>query len=254
MTPRPTPRQQAREQTMQRILEIARSQLETHGAAGLSLREVARELGVVSSAVYRYVDGRDQLLTLLLVDAFEDLATAVDAALDLTDPAPQRGGEPGGETAPATGIAPPARQQLLELAQAMRSWAVAHPAQWTLLYGTPVAQYHAPAEATTYPGTRVIGRVLEIVVAAGDSRESDAAAPAPTPVPAELAELLGETATELSSPGATTTQLLATATFFSGVVGAINAELFTQWGPQFERQGAELFAAQARLLTRAVAL
>ena len=72
-------------------------------------------------------------------------------------------------------------------------------------------------------------------------------------MPAELAELLGETATELSSPGATTTQLLATATFFSGVVGAINAELFTQWGPQFERHGAELFAAQARLLTRAVA-
>lgn len=239
---------------MQRILEIARSQLEAQGATGLSLREVARELGMVSSAVYRYVAGRDQLLTLLLVDAFEDLAAAVDATLGTgEDLAP---GTDGSDREPAssdsTASARRTRERLLDLALAMRSWAVAHQAQWTLLYGTPVAQYRAPAEATTHPGTRVIGRVLEIVVAAGDSREADAAPLAPTQVPAELAELLGETATELSSPGATTTQLLATATFFSGVVGAINAELFTQWGPQFECHGAELFTAQARLLTRAV--
>src|SRR5699024_9730237 len=81
MSTRPTARQQAREQTMQRILEISRTQLETHGVAGLSLREVTRELGMVSSAVYRYVAGRDELLTLLLVDAYEDLANTVDAAL-----------------------------------------------------------------------------------------------------------------------------------------------------------------------------
>lgn len=257
---------------MQRILEIARTQLEAQGVSGLSLREVTRELGMVSSAVYRYVSGRDELLTLLLVDAFEDLAGTVDAALGLQGTAPRIGDPPGGDADPAAGTAPPARQQLLDLALAMRSWALAHRAQWTLLYGTPVAEYHAPAEATTHPGTRVIGRVLEIVVAAGglpvtggDAEAGDAsgagtaapagaraAAPSTTQLSTELAELLGEAATELGHPAATTPQLVAAVTFFSGIVGAINAELFTQWGPQFDRHGAELFTAQMRLLAQAV--
>src|SRR5699024_10648167 len=68
----------------------------------------------------------------------------------------------------------------------------------------------------------------------------------------ELTELLGQTAAELGHPEATSAQLIATATFFSGTVGAINAELFTQWGPQFEPHGAELFTQQTRLLTQAV--
>jgi len=241
---------------MQRILEIARSQLEAQGVAGLSLREVTRELGMVSSALYRYVSGRDELLTLLLVDAFDDLADTVDTALGHAAPAPQRGDEAADGTDPAT-AAPPARRRLLDLAQAMRSWALAHRAQWTLLYGTPVAEYHAPAEATITPGTRVIGRILEIVVAAGAVAATGATSEAGTSAPAsrhatELTELLGQTAAELGHPEATSAQLIATATFFSGTVGAVNAELFTQWGPQFEPHGAELFTQQTRLLTQAV--
>src|SRR5699024_1990252 len=195
MSTRPTARQQAREQTMQRILEISRTQLETHGVAGLSLREVTRELGMVSSAVYRYVAGRDELLTLLLVDAYEDLANTVDAALAAPrGPAPVD--PPVGSATASDPVDPspsprPARERLLTLALAMRDWAVAHRAQWTLLYGTPVAEYHAPAEATTAPGTRVIGRVLESVVGAQDGGAARAArrppapsAPTPRPRPA----------------------------------------------------------------------
>ena len=51
------------------------------GAAGLSVRAVARDLGVVSSAIYRYVRSRDDLLTLLVVDGYDELGDAVDAAL-----------------------------------------------------------------------------------------------------------------------------------------------------------------------------
>src|SRR5690625_931081 len=261
MSTRPTARQQAREQTMQRILEISRTQLETHGVAGLSLREVTRELGMVSSAVYRYVAGRDELLTLLLVDAYEDLANTVDAALAAPrGPAPVD--SPVGSATASDPVDPspsprPARERLLTLALAMRDWAVAHRAQWTLLYGTPVAEYHAPAEATITPGTRVIGRILEIVVAAGAVAATGATSEAGTSAPAsrhatELTELLGQTAAELGHPEATSAQLIATATFFSGTVGAVNAELFTQWGPQFEPHGAELFTQQTRLLTQAV--
>ena len=76
------PRARARERTMRRIIELGNEQLIEHGPEGLSLREVARGLGMVSSAVYRYVASRDELLTLLLVDAYTDLADTVDAALE----------------------------------------------------------------------------------------------------------------------------------------------------------------------------
>jgi len=76
-----TPRERARVQTLTDITRIGRDQLAVHGAAALSLRAVARELGVVSSAVYRYVRNRDELLTLLIVDGYTELGDEVDAAL-----------------------------------------------------------------------------------------------------------------------------------------------------------------------------
>ncbi|HJV99345.1 MAG TPA: TetR family transcriptional regulator, partial [Arthrobacter sp.] len=77
-----TPRERARAQTIADIVRLGRDHLATQGAAALSLRAVARDLGVVSSAVYRYVANRDELLTLLLVDAYEELGDAVDVAVD----------------------------------------------------------------------------------------------------------------------------------------------------------------------------
>ena len=65
----------------QHIRALGRSHLRTHGAAGLSLRAIARELGVVSSAVYRYVPSRDDLLTMLLVEGYADLADAAERRL-----------------------------------------------------------------------------------------------------------------------------------------------------------------------------
>jgi len=67
-------RQETRGQIEARIVELGRRHLVDRGAAGLSLRAIARDLGMVSSAVYRYVASRDELLTLLVVDAYSDLA------------------------------------------------------------------------------------------------------------------------------------------------------------------------------------
>ena len=124
-----------REAMEQHIRALGRSHLRTHGAAGLSLRAIARELGVVSSAVYRYVPSRDDLLTMLLVEGYADLADAVDTAV-----------------AQAGGDDPEAR--LLAAATTVRRWAVDDPARWALLYGSPVPGYAAPAEQTVVPGTR----------------------------------------------------------------------------------------------------
>ena len=76
----PTPRQQARAANLERIKGLALQQLADSGAATLSLRAIARELNIVSSAIYRYYPGRDELITDLVIDAYGDLADQVEAA------------------------------------------------------------------------------------------------------------------------------------------------------------------------------
>src|SRR5699024_1990250 len=78
------------------------------------------------------------------------------------------------------------------------------------------------------------------------------APPAPRPLPAPLAPLLTAAGAELGTPEATAPQLARAAAFFSATVGALNAELFTQWGPQFTEHGQELFTAQIEVLLEAV--
>lgn len=117
------------------ILDTARRHLAQEGAAGLSLRAVARELGMASSAVYRYFPNRDALLTALIIDAYDSLGTAVEAA-EATVP----------------------REDLLErwmqIARAVRGWALEHPTLYALVYGSPVPGYAAPQD-TVGPATRV---------------------------------------------------------------------------------------------------
>lgn len=136
-------RAERRRQIEAAILDAGREQLSRRGAAALSLREIARELGMVSSAIYRYVASRDELLTLLLVDAYRGLADAVDSAL-----VKQRD-------------APPA-EQLATLAVSMLEWADEHRPEWGLIYGAPVPGYAAPVGETTSPGTRVLVRLAEL--------------------------------------------------------------------------------------------
>src|SRR6187200_2959548 len=123
-------RQDTRDRIERQIIELGRRHLITDGAAGLSLRAIARDLDMVSSAVYRYVASRDELLTLLLIDAYSELADAVDEA----------------RSAEASW-----RDQIRAMAHAARQWAVEHPAGWALLYGSPVPGYRAPAERTVGP-------------------------------------------------------------------------------------------------------
>jgi AcrR family transcriptional regulator len=105
------------------------------GAPGLSLREVAREMGLVSSALYRYFPTRDDLLTALIVDAYNDLGDYAErAALRV----------PRDDT----------RRQLHAAASAIRKWAKANPHEYALLYGSPVPGYEAPP-FTVEPAARV---------------------------------------------------------------------------------------------------
>lgn len=229
-TPRPvTPRAQARERTMRRIVELGNAQLVECGAGRLSVREIARGLGMVSSAVYRYVRSRDELLTLLIVDAYGDLADAVDGALAEASDAP--------------------RERFTALAESMAQWAIAHPERWTLLYGTPVSGYDAPAESTNADGTRVMARMLAIAADADAAADAGASAGRGegvhvTPdVRALLDAHLEEFGVESDAMAA-----MRAVTAWSSLVGIISAHVFRQLGADAAAIGEQILGSQTELL------
>ncbi|BBZ28771.1 TetR family transcriptional regulator [Mycolicibacterium madagascariense] len=221
-------RQDSRERIEREIVEVGRRHLVTDGAAGLSLRAIARDLGMVSSAVYRYVASRDDLLTLLIVDAYTDLADAVDDA-----------------RAAGTGTW---RDRIAAMARAARAWAIAHPASWALMYGSPVPGYHAPADATVGPGTRVIAALFALVaegVAAGDVPESG-----PVPTAATTADF-DALRTEFGFPGGDAT-VLRCFLVWATLVGAISLEVFGQYGADTLSDPADVFDGQIHLVLAAL--
>ena len=157
---RPSVLQAARERTRaeitRQILDAARRHLATDGASGLRLRAIARELGVSSSAVYRYVASRDELLTRLMVDAYDELGVAAEAA----------------ETAVARDDLP---GRWAAVCHAVRAWALAHPNEYALVYCTPVPGYTAPS-ATIAPAARVSTVLLGILADAAAAAERTAPA------------------------------------------------------------------------------
>lgn len=217
-------RQDARDRIERRIIDLGREQLVTVGAAGLSVRAIARDLGMVSSAVYRYVASRDDLLTLLLVDAYTELADTVESARAAAD---------GGWTA-----------QLRAVAHAARRWAVAQPASWALLYGSPVPGYHAPADVTVGPGTRVVGTLFDVITAG----IADGAVPASAlcvkpPLASDFDGIRAEFGFT-GDDGAMARSLLLWAT----LVGAVSLEVFGQYGPETWTDPAAAFDLQIDLL------
>jgi AcrR family transcriptional regulator len=217
-------RQESREKIEAQIIELGRRHLVTEGAAGLSLRAIARDLGMVSSAVYRYVASRDDLLTLLLVDAYSELADAVD-----------RAGAADGRW----------RDRLLAMTHAARAWAIDQPARWALLYGSPVPGYQAPPERTIGPGTRVVSALFGAIAAgmdAGDIPRTDVAAPPP------LSSDFDRIRAEFDFPGDDAAVAKAFL-LWAALVGAISLEVFGQYGADTLTDAAAMFDTQVRLLT-----
>ena len=209
----PTPRQLAREQNIDRIKTLALTQLAESGAGSLSLRAIARELNLVSSAIYRYYPSRDELITALIVDAYGDLADHLDEA----GAAGRRG----------------PRRRWVDTCLAMRAWAVSQPQRWALIYGSTIPGYAAPPD-TIEPAGRVVLALCRPVA------ESGAAADART-VGRTLAAQLDVTrqALELDVDRETMLALIAA---FSRVVGLLTLELNGQFVGGFEPAD-DLFAA-----------
>lgn len=212
------------------ITRIGRDHLARDGAASLSLRAVARDLGVVSSAVYRYVASRDELLTLLVVDAYCELADAVDAAIAAT---------------PADRV-----RRIHAGVAAMRAWARAEPTRWALLYGSPVPGYAAPAEQTTEPGTRTLLALLTLAVSANGSGVDD---PAPVRLTRSLRADLRAMAAQVGVP-VSEDALADLLLWWSSVVGMISAEVFDQLGADTVTDTDALFGHHLTRLDRLLRL
>jgi len=217
---------------MSEIVRIGRQHLATEGAAALSLRAVARDLGVVSSAVYRYVKSRDELLTLLVVDGYDELGDAVDAAVEAVPDGDHLG-----------------RQAAI--GRAVRAWGLAEPATYALLFGSPVPGYEAPAERTMGPGTRVVRALVTLwsdAYAAGRLTPPEVTVTSPG--------LLAGFAVARDELGvAVPDGVIAAGVFaWAALFGCISFEIFGQYGSDGLGDSAALFEHHLEMLAHAVGL
>lgn len=185
------------------ILDAARVHLAREGAAALSLRAVARDLGMVSSAVYRYVPNRDALLTMLIIDAYNSLGSAVEKAESVVPRSDHL-------------------ERFLGTCHGVRTWALAHPHEYALVYGSPVPGYAAPtdtiASASRVPN--VLVSILGDIFAAGNA-----------PKAREVSDLVTQSVAPLQAfAGGVLPEdlLLRGLTAWSSLFGAVSLELFGQ--------------------------
>ncbi|KOV77750.1 TetR/AcrR family transcriptional regulator [Streptomyces sp. MC1] len=196
-------RARARQEVTAAIKEAARRQLAAEGAAKLSLRAVARELGMVSSALYRYFPSRDDLLTALIIDAYDSVGEAAERARDAAADAP-----------------PPDRW--VAVCAAVRDWALAHPHEYALIYGSPVPGYSAPE--TTVPAAARVGMVFIGIVRDAHEGPGLSALSLPAELRPEGARMVADFAADLP-PEAAVALVAAWAELF----GLIGFELFGQF-------------------------
>jgi AcrR family transcriptional regulator len=196
-----TARGVARQELTRAILTSARRQLAEVGPRQLSVRAVARDLGMASSAVYRYFPSRDDLLTEVLAGIYGDLVERLKAA-------------------DATLTRDRLQERWLTLGRTLRSWALAAPHEYAVLFGSPVPGHLPPRQAP-----RPAARVTAVLV--GLARDLDARGPLPsrTPLPegthALFATFRGQIGSALSDE-----VILRAATAWGGLLGAISLELF----------------------------
>jgi AcrR family transcriptional regulator len=210
MTAIQTARQRARSELTAEIKAEARRQLAAEGAQRLSLRAVARELGMASSALYRYFPSRDDLLTALIIDAYDSIGESAERS---------------GGLVRAADI----RARWRACCHAVRGWALAHPHEYALIYGSPVPGYQAPQE-TVAPAIRVpaiLGGLLADFWSARAAGPAGAARPEdllPQPLAGQAREVAAAVAPGVPGP------LMARGLIaWTQLFGMISFELFGQF-------------------------
>jgi AcrR family transcriptional regulator len=210
------------------IKATARAHMARDGAAALSLRAVASEMGLSSAAIYYYYANRDALITDLIVDAYRALGAALRAA---------------SERLTSDDVA----ECLLTAMLAYRAWAVEHPAEYALLFGTPIPGYVAPAETTAPEAQATLAVFCELFALAhaqGRLSVGIEQHPLPPAVAAHAAAWISATGQPIPLPA-----LVATLRSWSLGHGLIGLELDSHLQPMIGDAGA-LYAYEAQALLR----
>ena len=226
MTSRPgSAREIARAQITEQIKQIARAQLAVAGP-DLSLRAVARELGMVSSAVYRYFASRDELLTALIIEGYDSMGEAA-------------------ERAEATVARRDIAGRWAALCRATRDWSLARPHEYALLYGSPIPGYAAPQD-TVESAQRVL--LVAVAIVRDGLQRGVIEVPnerLPKAVRADLATVSSYPGIEDVAPAALARLMTVWATLF----GTLSFELFGRFNNALEDLDA-YFEFQIRVTAR----
>jgi len=139
-------RERARAATIDEIKQTALQLMREQGSIDVRFSDIARVMGMTPPALYRYFADRDEILTALITDAYDDLGRTVAQARD-TVPDSDIGG------------------RWLAAAQAYRQWACREPQQFALILGLPVPGYVAPEEGpTTEAARRALAQLAELFI------------------------------------------------------------------------------------------
>ncbi|EAP98254.1 putative transcriptional regulator [Janibacter sp. HTCC2649] len=223
-----TTRERLRAQTLEEIKAAAKARLAVDGA-NLSLRAVARDVGLVSSAVYRYFPSRDALLTALIIDSYNEMGAAVEAA---------EAAQPRDDL----------HARFMAVAHGIRDWALSAPSEYALIYGSPVPGYEAPQD-TIAPAARVI-TVLAGLLTDGlrDGTLHDPGDAISKPLAKDLAEFTSQPPFVGVPPALMARGVAA----WSGVHGLVSFELFGAYGPLGDPRA--LFEHQVLAIARTLGL
>jgi AcrR family transcriptional regulator len=196
----PDRRSRLRAWTREEIKAAALRQLAEHGVEGLSLNAIAKELGMTGPALYRYVTSRDDLLADLVVDAWEDLADALESAAE--------------ENAGAS-----AAERLGAIGLAYRAWATAQPHRYRLAIQTRLGSGELAPERVIPAAERAMAVILETIEALPAPRK-----PKLKP-PADLTAELDTWTQRVGGPQLPSAVLLRGVLFWSRLHGLVSLEL-----------------------------
>jgi AcrR family transcriptional regulator len=206
--------------TVEEVKAVARVLMAREGTSSLNLRAIAREMGMTASALYRYFPSRDAILTALIIDAYDDVGAAVEQAVAQA---------PVDATATA----------ILAAVHRFRRWALDHPQEYGLTYGTPVPGYEAPEEQTTAPAMRTNFALLGLLARALE--QGVVRLPADSEIPEPILAVLRAMAEQTRQVALPLAALAAACQFWIVLYGAISAEVFGHLPRSLAPQAGALF-------------
>jgi AcrR family transcriptional regulator len=228
--PRRSRRERVRQATVAEIKAVARAQMAAEGTAGVSLRAIARDMGMTAPALYRYFGSRDELVTALVTDAYDALADAMEAAV-----------------AAAGGHA----ERMRAAFGAFRAWGLEHPTEFALIFGSPIPGYVAP-ESTRPAGTRYTDLLVRLLTEAVADGTLDPGR-VEVRVPALLARQVDEFQRRRDGPHLPVPVLAFGLGAWARVHGLVTLEVFGHLAPAVG-DGAGLFEQELETIVRQSAL